>query len=253
MKPLSAFCIAVIIYGGAVAQGSHFSVGFGYGFPAGDRLGISEQNNVEKNISGSFGKGLTIGLNTGYMVNDNVGLDLGIWYVMGATYKVESGNGSNGSDTHLASGNTLRIMPAAKIKGGKLNRPYVKFGPLLGISTTLNDDETFTSPQTTVYANHKYTGGTSFGWTGAFGIDFSEDQNTSIFLEINFCHQVFKPSLEIISIAGQDDDRFTLVDEPNPNDPDEKLRPTFPFSTVTVSAGVKFSSFRKKKDTAGAK
>src|SRR5262245_35719859 len=172
MKFLAALVTLIYLTGEATAQGSYMNAGFGYGLPAGDRLGTTEpNNNAEENVYGSFGKGLTIGLNTGYMVKDYIGFDLGIWYVIGSTYEFVT----NGDRVHQVSGHTLRIMPNVKVTGGDANKPYAKFGLILGVSTVLNDNETFTSGGNSVYADHEFTGGSSFGWTGAFGIDFSEN------------------------------------------------------------------------------
>src|SRR5215510_15821382 len=78
---------AIILCSKAAAQSSFIAGGFGYGFSAGDQLGTTRPNNADKNVFGSYGKGLTFGLNAGHMVNDNIGLDLGIWYVSGSTYE----------------------------------------------------------------------------------------------------------------------------------------------------------------------
>lgn len=243
---------AILLCSNAGAQSSFIAGGFGFGFPAGDRLGTTQPSNAAKNVFGSYGKGLTFGLNTGHMVNENIGLDLGIWYVSGSTYEFTYYNGPNSNSDQLVSGHTLRIMPCVKVTGGKLNKPYAKFGFILGIATELNNDETFTSGGGNIdYNNYEFKSGSATGWAGAFGIDFSQNQTTSIFLEINFCHQIFKPGLETINSASQAPQTFNLVDEPNPSDPNQKLRPAFPFSTVGITAGVRFSSFLNKKDSGG--
>lgn len=232
------------------AQGAFFNAGFGYGFPAGDLLGISYSNGTDKNVYGSYGKGLTLGVNMGYMMNENIGLDLGIWYVSGSTYKfVYYSVGV--SAVEQMSGKTIRIMPCAKLTAGNNTKPYAKFGLLLGIATTLTNDETVTSSSggSSWTGHYEWTGGSSFGWTGAFGIDFSENQTISVFAEVNFCHQVYQPALETINIAG-DKLTYHLVDEPNPSASNERLKPSFPFSTIELMAGVKFSSFTKNKSAA---
>lgn len=238
----------------ATAQGSYFSGAFGYGFPAGDRIAIESPGGLEKNVYGSFGKGLTLGLNTGYMVNSNIGLDLGIWYVIGSTYKLVTFDTVVGDVTDRVSGKTVRIMPSIKISSDRKNKLYAKFGPVLGIATELNDEETYSIPvsggSTSVFATQEFTGGSSFGWAGAFGVDFSENQATSVFIEINFCHQNYFPALLTQSASGFPKVTYRLVDEPNPAAPDERLRPVFSFSTIGATLGVRFSSLYKKKSSA---
>src|SRR5689334_10224525 len=113
MKFSAVFAIVLILYIQATAQSTFFKGGFGYGLPSGDRLGFSEPNNAQKNVYGSYGKGFTVGLNIGHMANENIGLDLGIWYVTGSTYKfIDDFGPAVGYSTHLLSGKTTRIMPA---------------------------------------------------------------------------------------------------------------------------------------------
>ena len=165
---------------------------------------------------------------------------------MGSTYEFTKQT-SNGNRLLKVSGHTTRIMPAVKITGSKPTKPYAKFGFILGITNEINIDETVTAASGTTNADHEFTGGSATGWMGAFGVDFSSNQNTSLFLEVSFCHQVYKPTLQTITIDGQDPEKFSLLDAPHASALDERLRPSFPFSTITISAGVKFSSFLKNK------
>lgn len=245
-SPLLAFTISLLIFqGAAFAQGAFFDAGFGFGFSAGDRLGTESPNGVGQNVYGSFGKGLSIGLGTGYMVNDNVGLDLGIWYMMGSSYQF-SVLDTTGKAADQVSGKTVRIIPSLKISSEQQSKLYAKFGLVLGIGTMLEGDETFTSSQGTIFSSFQYTGGTSFGWMGAVGIDFNENQAASVFLELNFCHQNFSPELLTETVPGVPQITYHLVDNPNPAAKDELIKPFFPFSTIGITAGVKFSSAKKK-------
>jgi opacity protein-like surface antigen len=257
MKPFQAIIISfavIISFSQATAQGSYFSGAFGYGFPGGDRIGIESPGGVNKNVYGSFGKGLTLGLNTGYMVNDNAGLDLGIWYVMGSTYEFTTFDTNVGNVTDLVSGKTIRIMPAIKVCTEKEKKLYAKFGLILGIATELNDDETYyiasSGGSTPVFARQEFRGGTSFGWMGTAGIEFSGNQNISVFIEVNFFHQNYFPGMLTQYAPGLPAMTYRLVDEPNPAATDEKLKPSFPFSTAGITLGVKFLSSSKKKNGA---
>jgi hypothetical protein len=244
---------AFVLFSDASAQKAYFNAGFGYGFPAGDRIGVSMPGNAPENVYGSFAKGLTIGLNTGYMASESIAFDMGIWYVAGSTYEFTGYDTSVGEIHDRVSGKTVRVMPSVKVFGAGKNRAYAKFGALLGLATTLNGDETYTLPPSagsaSVYSSFEYSGGTSVGWLGAFGINFSESQTTSIFIEANFCHQNFFPTLLTQSAPGYPKFTYKLVDDPNPAASDELLKPSFPFSTIGITAGVKFSSGGKKKNT----
>lgn len=231
----------------ANAQGGFFNAGFGYGFPAGEQIGVESPAGVEKNVYGSYAKGITVGIGTGYMANRNVGLDLGVWYVIGSTYEFEALDTTFGTVNDRRSGSTIRIMPAIKVMAEGKSKLYAKFGLIVGIATAIEGDETFQGGSGTLYSSFKYSGGSSIGWTGAVGIDFHETGNSSIFVELNFWHQNFSPDLLSLSIPGIPKINYKLVDEPNPAAGDELRKPSFPFSTIGITAGVKFSSGKKNK------
>ncbi len=74
----------------AMAQGFYtsFNVGYGFGIP-GDAIGTEEVvdaslNSTETNVYGTFGSGINIGLNPGYMFNEHVGAELGFNYLLGS-------------------------------------------------------------------------------------------------------------------------------------------------------------------------
>lgn len=235
----------------SMGQGAYFNAGFGYGFPAGDRIEIESPNGVEKNVYGSYGSGLSVGIGTGYMVNSNASFDLGIWYVMGSSYDYETLDTVVGTVHDRVSGTTVRIMPSVKISTEKKNSLYAKAGLVLGIATVLEGDETFAYPasggSSTANSSFTYSSGSSFGWVAALGVDFNRENSTSIFVELNFCRQNFAPGILTVSFPGIPKLTYQLVDEPNPAAGDEMLKPVFPFSTIGITAGVTFSSSRDKK------
>src|SRR5262245_19359976 len=111
MKLLATTAAAIILsLSQSFGQGAYFNAGFGYGLPVGDLLQVEAPDGVQKSVYGSYGTGLTVGLGTGYMVNSNVGFDLGIWYLMGSSYEFESVDTAKVTDR--VNGKTVRIIPS---------------------------------------------------------------------------------------------------------------------------------------------
>ncbi|MBK5285508.1 MAG: outer membrane beta-barrel protein [Bacteroidia bacterium] len=228
----------------ANAQGAYLGGGFGFGFffePLTDRPVIPY---TDSNHKGSLGRGINYGVNVGYMVSENAGLDLAIRYVAGSTFKYE-GVDSSGNKLNLNfKGSTLRIMPALKVNLGNRNKFYVKLGPLLGISNDVTAEEIHTVTNTSgameYLTENKFQGGSSIGWMGTVGVDFSAKDSISIFIEVNLCRQVYEPGELTVTAAGGSPESFTLVDNPNPHNPNEKQKPSFPFSNIGINAGIRF-------------
>jgi hypothetical protein len=262
MKPVAAFgkfFFVLLIYAalsspftGAFAQKSYLTAGIGYGFalaPFTEGTGMPYTYNSGE---ATLGEGMTYGFNIGHMVNGKTGIDLGIWYVAGSTYINDTGDSNLVFVPSRFSGNTLRIMPAFRTSWGMKNKFYVKLGVVLGIATDAEIEAEYninntcgTSPY---IVTHKFSGGTSSGWFGTFGINFYGEEKTSFFVEANFVKQYYEPVLETVDACGAATTTFDLVDNPDPMNPNEKPKPEFPFSSIGINAGVKILLGVKKTE-----
>jgi len=233
------------------AQGSYFTAGIGYGFSI-PGITSGSQMPYTYNASGAtLGRGITYGFNIGHMVNKTAGIDLEVWYVAGSTFKFD-GTDSSGNKLNLNfKGGTLRVMPALKVNWGNRNKFFLKLGPLLGIANSITVEETHTvssaSGATEYLTENKFQGGSSIGWMGAVGVDFSAKDSISFFIEANLYRQIYEPGELTVTAAGGSPESFTLVDNPNPHNPNEKQKLSFPFSNIGINAGVKFLIGGKNK------
>jgi hypothetical protein len=144
-------------------------------------------------------------------------------------------------------------VPSLKLTWGEKHKPYIKLGIILGIATEAQFDDEYNVGNTCVISpyiiTHKFSGGSSIGWQGTFGMNFLEEENISFFLEANVCRQHYEPVKETVEECGATTLTYDLVDKPNPANPDEKPKPEFPFSSIGINAGVIFLLGTKKKDT----
>lgn len=242
----------IFIFSSASAQKSYLSAGVGYGFslaPFTEGTGMPYTYNSG---GATLGKGMTYGFNIGHMVNKGAGIDLGIWYVAGSTYEAQRYDSASQPMSSKFRGNLLRIMPALKLMWGQKHKPYVKLGILLGIATEAEYEDEDNVNNVCVISpyivTHKFSGGSSIGWGGTFGINFLAEEKTSFFVEANFIKQHYEPVKETIDACGSATITYQLVDNPNPNNPDEKHKPSFPFGSIGINAGAKILLGTKKKE-----
>lgn len=246
------FFFMIFIFSSASAQESYLTAGIGYGFSLPPLTSGIRMPYTYNSGGATLGKGMTYGFNIGHMVNKGAGIDLGIWYVAGSTYKNDTGDSNFIWVPSRFSGNTLRIMPAFRTSWGQKNKLYIKLGIVLGIATDSKIEAEYDVPNVCVTSpfivTHKFTGGSSFGWFGTFGINFSAEEKISFFIEVNLVKQKYEPVKETVDDCGAGTITYQLVDKPNPNNPDEKPKPEFPYSSISINAGVKFLLGTKKKD-----
>lgn len=202
------------------AQGFYldFNVGYGVCLPKnvlGQEIHNSQVNfkttSETKNLMGSLGKGLNLQLTPGYMINNHIGIELGINYFMGGKEVMNSittsiDNPAKGSikaikdDNYemredVAHSNQLRISPALYLSTGfdeKISG-YAKLGIIMPVygSTMVNSTEVSAlniGGKITKENKEMYTevnGAPSFGFKGAIGLNYRISDNLSVFGEIH--------------------------------------------------------------------
>ena len=181
------------------AQGPFFGFGVGYGVPiSGTILGYnSEDNNVSntfftENVRGSFGKGMNFNLYGGYMVNENIGLELAANYLVGSKYTFTNVDiNTNSSSTSIDEMNvtSFRLIPGFRIGFGENKvRYYTRLALAIGLVNKLTDNynRTSTNPGGTdvTYESFEYTGGKYIGFSGGFGLTYNLSDNIALYGEL---------------------------------------------------------------------
>lgn len=92
----------------------------------------SEVNGV---VSGSYGSGLGLNLNLGYMLSRNFGLDLGVSYVLGSKTLVEEFTDGDSYDRSYATNKRVTVSPAFIVDAGSETlSPFARFGILIPVA-----------------------------------------------------------------------------------------------------------------------
>jgi opacity protein-like surface antigen len=175
-------------------------------------------------IKGSLGKGINIGGAVGYMFHKNIGLELGLNYVIGRKYNFNNGYGLNEEKKEI-SASMLHIKPTIVLNtplNTKLSA-YAKFGLTIGAGSIITDNEKRDQSNlgnvlipisngisTQIYSLKKITetkklhGDMALGFHAALGAAYSIDKNWSAFAEINMVNLSYAPSKATVTAHNVD-------------------------------------------------
>jgi hypothetical protein len=256
------------------AQGAYVKINAGYGINTSSFVAQNSSNSTTTSppysysysneaVNYSFGKGLNFGGAFGYMINKNIGAELGISYLLGGTTKIVNeshfGTMHNTSELSMYS-NMLRFIPSVVIASGFEGiNPYAKFGLLIGTGSFFMDSDENRDGDVTV-EKWKYNGGFALGLNSAIGAMFTINDNISIFGEIDMVNLSYAPTkaeLTEASLNGVDQlptmttrekeiefvDSYTLesANPPSDSEPSKEIKFKMPYGSVGLNVGLKIN------------
>jgi hypothetical protein len=201
------FTVGVLLAAqGASAQGFYGDINVGYGLGAPNyvmgttqTLTLSPMLTVteskEENIYGSIGQGFNLALTPGYMINEHIGIELGINYFMGAQKTIQETKTNNASlySSRKAQSNQLRLIPSVVVSsGGEKISVYAKGGlviPVIGVTNIEIDGSELVVTGQGLMAKRtevetEFKGKVSLGFRGALGVNYRMSDKLSIFGEL---------------------------------------------------------------------
>lgn len=281
--------LILFINGISFAQELYMKANVGYNFPIASVINSDMSGNyltynttlTQNSSSNSFtinydasrlslGKGLPINLSIGHLINKNIGIELGCFYLFGIktefTKTTNYTNGAKRIETFKFKGNMVGITPSMVIESGyeKIN-PYSRFGFLLAFPT-------FTTEYTKEFINSsnadpsfenqdeiwKYYKGISLGFNSSFGVSFKLTDKINIFSELNIVVLSYAPKKgkQMKNILNSVDrmplestfekeeiyeNNLTIneSDQVNQNEPYKRSRFNVPFSSFGSNIGIK--------------
>lgn len=206
----------------------------------------------------SLGGGLNFGCAFGFMLNKNLGFDLGLSYLLGS--KSTSKRTSVGRTIdYTLSANFLRFSPnlilATEMEKIK---PYAKFGLVLGMGS-VNYENNDNNNGDVDYYKIKMNGGLSIGINSSVGINYDLNDKISFFSEVNSINMAYAPKKgEIVNATNNGADylsslttnekeiefvdSFTyLSGNPQPDsEPTKELKQRLAFGSIGINIGIKF-------------
>ncbi|MCK5824193.1 MAG: hypothetical protein KAG96_02170 [Ichthyobacteriaceae bacterium] len=196
--------VLVIMFAGNVnAQKVYVKLNAGYNFAMGSQNFGANSIDTEKEyqheaVYGSFGKGLNMDASIGYVFKENIGVELGVSYLIGGGIN-KIHEEKKILITNKFKSNMLRINPSMIIEASRRGiNPYVKIGFILGmgsitedVSKSKKENNEYDLYYTTIY---EYSGGFSYGANAVLGVYYPISRNMSLFGELTFVSMSYAPS-----------------------------------------------------------
>jgi hypothetical protein len=223
----------------------------------------------------SLGQGLNLGGAIGYMVNENLGFEIGVNYTKSKSFEGLEIEDVVGTDNNYreyyesitaVQATMTRITPTIiyQFKRDRFS-PYAKLGLAIGtgsLTTSETDRVKYTSDQMTEkYTDtykEKYTGGVSLGINSTVGVKLPLSKTISVFGEASLTNLSFAPNESEVTEAtyeGEDylndmstsqknttyKDEYTSDGDYDENAPNTALKQPYAFSNLAFNIGVTFS------------
>jgi opacity protein-like surface antigen len=267
-KILLSFVLIIGLNAFASAQGLYANLNFGYGFALSSQNIPDFYNYTRKastvgysrtyeQVNVSLGKGLNLGGTIGYMFNKNVGIDLGLSYLLGGQTKATDLYEDGSSSEYLISAKMFRINPSIVVASGldKIN-PYAKMGLVIGSGSVTNEVSDF-GTYTSKYIM-KSDGGIALGLSSAIGVMIGINDNLSFFTEMNMVNLSYAPTkgeiieytvdgvnlLSTLTVSEKEVefvDSYTEIDGSATSEslPSKALKQKLPFGSFGLNFGIR--------------
>lgn len=207
----------------------------------------------------SLGKGGNVGVNLGYMVSENMGMELGFNYLLGSKYQTTQRN-TSGTDivNQTLYGNMFQLSPTAVFRTGSFHniRHYAKVGLLVGLGSKVTYEENQVVNGDQYFAKQELTGGVPLGLTGALGMEYAVNSRVSIFGEVKGNSLTYRPEdgkYVTLTENGADYSQYLTTSqkeivftdnintEDNANNPSQYPKISIPFSSIGLNVGMRFT------------
>jgi len=226
-----------------------------------DNVVFGENSITYEQVFVSLGKGVNARAAFGFMFSEHLGAEVGIGYLMGnKTTATTEDPGDDELTENQISANMVRINPNVMITAGleKIN-PYAKFGIIVGAGSIKYRTEVMDSGIAST-AEAKFDGGIAIGLSSALGANFNLSNNATIFVELNMVNMAYGPTKgEIIELTEDGEDELPdltvnekevelvkeytrdLSEPLSDDEPEQALKIKFPFGSVGLNIGARFS------------
>lgn len=270
--------VALLLITKASAQGTYLTLGIGYGLPAVPAITATDNSSSSNGTAttynykiahgnGSMGKGTQFGLAYGKMLNENIGLELGVGYLIGSNLTTKDASTSPSysySDASTFSATSLRFTPAIRMTTGSGNvRPYLRTGLVIGVGnkaeSSTRSSSTFSGVTTTSEMDHSLSGGAAVGFALGLGATFKTGNSSSFFAEFGMIAQSWAPTKSVITKYTSNEvdqlpsmttrqketdyvDSYSSVGgvSPDTSVPDKELKQHLPMSSIGINIGWHF-------------
>lgn len=251
-------------------KGVYFSLNTGYNLEANKQNNfiyfygnpvflVDSPSNTENSFTRfSLGKGINAQANIGYMFNQNIGLELGINYLLGGKTNFSSKNGNDYYQNTSISSKMLQFKPTLVLqtKLEKIN-PYVKLGAIIGTGSIFIDAENFDDPDL-ITLKETMNGGLAVGFHGNIGVSYPLNTKMAFFGELSLVSLNYAPTkgkfteytengVDQLPSMDTNEKEFEFEDSvinfgnQAATEPMKLMRTTYSFSSIGFNVGLKYS------------
>ncbi len=275
MRKKSTLKILLVIFISAFSFAAnsqvYFGVYSGYGLPIAKRVIATDvfpnsSGTVLSTMVGSFGKGFTNGLLTGYQFNNYLSAELGIEQLSGSKILyslVDSSDFYAHTIERMAKAKMINLIPAIRLTVGEGKfKSYIRTGMLIGFNGEIVSDKSDISEARNYTDRYETTeqfrGGIAFGFLSGLGLSYSLNNALSFSAEAVVHAQTWSPQKSSIikcTRNGVDElpsfptyaKEFEYAEtapgywlQPSPDSPTIRLREYYSFSSYGLSLGVRY-------------
>jgi len=203
----------VLISNCMFSRGGYLSINSGYGFNVSSQnIGTIMYSDNGSNTTSynqkdfSFGKGFNFGGAFGYMLNKNIGAEIGFSYLNSIKTRFNSSFVNEINVIDFSSG-MFRINPSVVIVSGTNGiNPYAKFGLIIG-SGFIKENDKFTTNANSSTSTQKLNGGNAVGLKAGLGVKYKLMGRVLLFGELNMINMSYAPTkgeITAYSLNGTD-------------------------------------------------
>jgi outer membrane protein W len=245
-----------------IKKGAYVGVNVGYNAGAAVQGGLENRTStgtttVRELVKFSYGKGINAGLNLGYMVNENIGFELGLGYLIGGKTKATE-KYTGGQTDFSTSAAAIQIKPTIVLATtiDKVS-PYAKFGLVIG-STTIKSTSEDKYGSNIDITKTTTKGGMAIGFNSAMGILFPVNSKLSISAEVNMINMQYSPKKSSVTLYTENGvdklNTWTIRDKETEfvksitapttggsGVPTQSLSTPVAFGSIGINVGIKYS------------
>jgi hypothetical protein len=276
MKKIYLLILAIsLVAGTTFAQKTYLRLGVGGGVGLKQFMGYDWVDETETETtddivvkSMGLGGGFNANLAFGFMLSDNIGLELGINEGISLPKKSKytyTNDNSNATEEWKISGMMLQVVPAIVITPAleKVN-PYARIGMIIGVlptgkekfTGTYTGNENLKATHTAEYTT-KVSGGIALGYSVAGGVSFNLGEKLAFYGELVFNGLTWAPSKGKYTAYTEDgidrlpsmttkekewtfEKKFDAAEEIPDGSPDKMPKNSVNLSNAGINIGIKF-------------
>ena len=207
----------------------------------------------------NLGEGFNVGLNGGYLFNKNIGVELGLNYLISDKINTSRTSYTGDYRNNEISAKMLQIKPAIVFRGGydKIN-PYAKLGMVIGSGKMITESE-YKESGNVAKTTFELDEGLPIGFQGSLGALYKINDTFSLFGELDLISLTYSPKkgtytkydvngADILSSMSVQSKEFEFVDSfttdttspPDSTQPGKSPAVPFSFNSIGLNVGVQY-------------